>query len=72
MVVADSVPRSARPRQQYEASDARHALELPPADEDPSLGPGTRAKDRRGERMVAGTYPRLRTEHLDVFVLGLR
>jgi len=31
-VVTDPVPRSARVRQQYEASDARHTLELPPAE----------------------------------------
>ena len=31
-MVTDSVPRAARVRKQYEASDAQHTLELPPAE----------------------------------------
>jgi hypothetical protein len=31
-VITDAVPRSARLRRQYEASDAQHTLDLPPAD----------------------------------------
>lgn len=31
-MITDPVPRTVRKRQQYEASDAKHTLELPPAD----------------------------------------